>query len=78
MEFCNQHGFEHLVLEATIQANEHLEEKVPAVVAPDEIDAMLRKIKSEAVRVMPEPQPSFRFDSMVLAGVNGVYANGKH
>jgi UDPglucose 6-dehydrogenase len=47
MEFCNEHGFEHLVLEATIQANEHLEAQLPAVAAPDEIDAALRKAKEQ-------------------------------
>ncbi len=41
MQFAREHGFEHLMLEATITVNEHLENKVPAVASPDKIDEML-------------------------------------
>jgi UDPglucose 6-dehydrogenase len=45
MQFVREHGFEHLVLEATIAANEHLEQRVPAVVAPHLIDEALEAAK---------------------------------
>ena len=41
MQFVREHGFEHLLLEATIAANERLEANVPAVASPDKIDEML-------------------------------------
>lgn len=41
MQFAREHGFEHLMLEATIEVNEHLEENIPAVVAPHLIDDAL-------------------------------------
>lgn len=41
MQFAREHGFEHLMLEATIATNEHLEERIPAVVAPHLIDEAL-------------------------------------
>ncbi len=46
MQFAREHGFEHLMLEATIAANERLEAKVPAVASPDKIDAMLEAVKA--------------------------------
>src|SRR5262249_17276262 len=45
MQFVREHGFEHLVLEATIEANNHLEGKVPAVASPDKIDSMLEALR---------------------------------
>ena len=45
MQFAREHGFEHLVLEATIAANEHLEQRIPAVVAPHLIDEALNAAK---------------------------------
>lgn len=41
MQFARENGFEHLMLEATIETNEHLEQRVPAVVAPHLIDEAL-------------------------------------
>jgi len=46
MQFVRENGFEHLMLEATIAANENLEAKVPAVASPDKIDAMLRAVQA--------------------------------
>jgi UDPglucose 6-dehydrogenase len=43
MSFCNDHGFEHLVLQATIAANEHLETTVAAVTSPEEIEEALKQ-----------------------------------
>lgn len=45
MQFAREHGFEHLMLEATITANEHLEQRVPAVASPDKIDTMLTAVQ---------------------------------
>jgi UDPglucose 6-dehydrogenase len=53
MQFVREHGWEHLVLEATIETNKRLEQSVPAVVSPDKIDAMLQAVsvrKSEPER----------------------------
>ena len=41
MQFAREHGFEHLVLEATIAANERLAERIPAVAAPHLIEEAL-------------------------------------
>ena len=49
MQFAREHGFEHLMLEATIAANTHLEQSVPAVPDPSKIDQVL-----EAVRMRDE------------------------
>ena len=45
MQFAREHGFEHVVLEATIAANERLEQRVPAVASPDKIDTMLTAVQ---------------------------------
>ena len=45
MQFARENGFEHLMLEATIAANEHLEDRVPAVVAPHLIDDALEQAR---------------------------------
>ena len=41
MQFAREHGFEHLMLEATIEVNQRLEQCVPAVASPDKIDEAL-------------------------------------
>jgi UDPglucose 6-dehydrogenase len=46
MQFVREQGFEHLMLEATIAVNDHLEESVPAVASPDKIDAMLQAVSA--------------------------------
>jgi UDPglucose 6-dehydrogenase len=53
MQFVRERGWEHLMLEATIETNKRLEQSVPAVVSPDKIDAMLQAVgvrKSEPER----------------------------
>jgi len=45
MQFAREHGFEHLMLEATIAVNEHLQEAVPAVPDPSKIDEVLEAVK---------------------------------
>jgi UDPglucose 6-dehydrogenase len=55
MQFVREHGFEHLVLEATIAANERLEQRVPAVVAPHLIDEALDEARQrDEQRVVDE------------------------
>jgi UDPglucose 6-dehydrogenase len=44
MQFVREHGWEHLMLEATIDVNRRLEQSVPAVGSPDKIDAMLQAV----------------------------------
>jgi UDPglucose 6-dehydrogenase len=46
MQFVGERGFQHLMLEATMQVNQRLQEYVPAVASPDKIDEAL-----EAARV---------------------------
>jgi UDPglucose 6-dehydrogenase len=46
MQFARDNGFEHLMLEATMEVNHRLEGQVPAVASPDKIDEAL-----EAARV---------------------------
>jgi UDPglucose 6-dehydrogenase len=41
LQFANERGFQHLVLEATMEANRRLQEQVPAVPSPDKIDEAL-------------------------------------
>jgi len=41
MQFAREHDFEHLMLEATIEVNQRLEQRVPAVASPDKIDEAL-------------------------------------
>jgi UDPglucose 6-dehydrogenase len=45
MQFAREHGFEHLMLEATIAVNEQLQEAVPAVPDPSKIDEVLEAVK---------------------------------
>lgn len=47
MQFVREHGFEHLVLEGTMAANAHLEQRVPAVVAPQLIDEALELARQQ-------------------------------
>ncbi len=42
MEFCNDHGFAHLMLQATIAVNENLERRIPAVESPESIDQIIK------------------------------------
>ena len=46
MQFVGERGFQHLMLEATMQVNQRLQEIVPAAASPDKIDEAL-----EAARV---------------------------
>jgi UDPglucose 6-dehydrogenase len=41
LDFVRQHGWDHLMLEATIEVNRRLERQVPAVTSPDQIEAAL-------------------------------------
>ncbi len=41
LQFAREHGFAHLLLEATIEVNQRLAEHVPAAPSPDLIDAAL-------------------------------------
>src|SRR5207249_4070235 len=49
MAFVREHGWRHLMLDATIEVNRRLEEVVPAAASPDKIDAVLEVVRqSEA------------------------------
>lgn len=41
LQFVREHGWEHRMLEAAIEVNRRLEQRVPAAPSPDKIDAML-------------------------------------
>jgi UDPglucose 6-dehydrogenase len=45
MQFAREHGFEHLMLEATIAVNHHLETSVPAAPSPNQIGEILEAIR---------------------------------
>jgi hypothetical protein len=47
MAFCREQGWEHLILEATMQVNERLEAEIPAAESPDQIDAVLNSIRQQ-------------------------------
>jgi len=49
MQFVREHGWNHYMLEATIEVNRELEEQVPAATSPDKIDEVL-----DAVRLRDE------------------------
>jgi UDPglucose 6-dehydrogenase len=46
MQFAREHGWQHLMLDATMEVNRILEEKVPAVPSPDKIDDVLSVIRN--------------------------------
>lgn len=46
LQFCRERGFEHLVLDATIAANERLNERVPAAHSADKVDVVLSAVQS--------------------------------
>jgi len=45
MQFAREHGFAHLMLEATIQVNHRLENSVPPAPSPDKIDEILGAVR---------------------------------
>lgn len=45
MQFVREHGWNHLMLEATIEVNRQLEAQVPAVASPDKIDEALEVVR---------------------------------
>ncbi len=51
MEFCNAHGFEHLMLQATIDVNERLERSIPAVESPEAIDHIIKMHRAPAQQI---------------------------
>src|SRR4051794_37836075 len=48
LAFCRQHGWNHLILEATIEVNHHLLATVPAAPSPDKIDEALAVTRQHA------------------------------
>lgn len=47
MAFARENGWDHLVLEATMEVNRRLEESVPAVPSPDKIDEVLEVVRRQ-------------------------------
>jgi UDPglucose 6-dehydrogenase len=41
MSFVYQHGWDHRMLKAAIEVNQHLQERIPPATSPDEIDTIL-------------------------------------
>lgn len=54
MEFCRDQGLSHEMLEATIKVNEKLEQQIPAVASPEDIDQVI-KLHRSAVDKAPYP-----------------------
>ena len=46
MAFVREHGFEHFMLDATIEVNRRLEERVPAVSDPSQIEHVLTAVRT--------------------------------
>ena len=66
--FAREQGFEHLMLDATIEVNDHLLRSVQAVAAPDHIDAVLANRTQLPITLNGNGKHS-------VLGINGV--NGK-
>ncbi len=45
LDFVRQHGWEHLMLEATVAVNNRLQEHVPPAVSPDKIEEVLTAVQ---------------------------------
>ncbi len=45
MKFVYQHGWDHQMLKAAMEVNEHLQERIPPATSPDEIDAILEAVE---------------------------------
>lgn len=48
MQFVRDHNWDHKMLEATIQVNEHLEASIPAAASPDKIEEVLQAVQLRA------------------------------
>jgi UDPglucose 6-dehydrogenase len=49
LQFVRAQGLDHLMLEATIEVNQRLEQTVPAAASPDQIDAALAAAQGQSV-----------------------------
>lgn len=66
LAFVREHGWEHRMLEATIEVNEQLAAQIPAAASPDKIEEVLSAItmrdqaveRGEEVTIELEPQPT--------------------
>ncbi|MBX3016149.1 MAG: UDP-glucose/GDP-mannose dehydrogenase family protein [Caldilineaceae bacterium] len=56
MEFCRNQGLTHDMLAATIQVNEKLEQQIPAVASPEEIEQII-KLHRPVVEKVPTVMP---------------------
>src|SRR5689334_18529396 len=56
LAFVREHGWEHRMLEATIEVNQRLEASVPAATSPDKIDALLEAMRMREGAVAEEEQ----------------------
>jgi UDPglucose 6-dehydrogenase len=46
LEFVRERGMEHAMLEATMEVNRKLEQRVPAAASPDKIEAALAQVRA--------------------------------
>jgi hypothetical protein len=46
LEFVRERGWEHAMLEATMEVNRRLEQRVPAAASPDKIEATLAQARA--------------------------------
>jgi UDPglucose 6-dehydrogenase len=67
MQFVRENGWQHLVLEATMEANYRLERTVPAVVSPDRIDEMLETVRQRDVTEHQDEQVTLVFEAKQAA-----------
>jgi UDPglucose 6-dehydrogenase len=67
MQFVRENGWEHLLLEATMEANYWLERTVPAVVSPDKIDEMLEIVCQRDVIEHQDEKVTLEFEAKQAA-----------
>jgi UDPglucose 6-dehydrogenase len=80
MGWLQERGWEHLMLEATIEMNRRLENKVPSVASVDKIEEMLTAIRRNEESTDPDaaqPARIFRENAAHTREIlDGVHANG--
>jgi UDPglucose 6-dehydrogenase len=54
LSFVRERGWEHLMLEATVEVNERLAARVPAAASPDQIEAALEAASRQQLPGLPE------------------------
>jgi hypothetical protein len=78
MGWLQEHGWEHLMLQATMEVNHRLETKVSAVASPDKIEEALAAIYGHEQGAAEDAAQSERIfrENVAREILNGVHVNG--